>query len=148
MHARRLPALFFGLTLSLLLSGCETADKMLGAAERAVGSNTGRTVLDIVGGKDPADIAKRRVEQYGRDPQALLRDLRAIQRDFQALMAALSGEVGKKWGQKEVKLPEQKKYVKYTQNYRSRAIVDFDAGTIVIETLDDKDPRTSLKMRS
>lgn len=60
-------------------------------------------------------------------------------------MAALSGEVGKKWGQKEVKLPEQKKYVKYTQNYRSRAIVDFDAGTIVIETLDDKDPRTSLK---
>lgn len=84
MHARRLPALFFGLTLSLLLSGCETADKMLGAAERAVGSNTGRTVLDIVGGKDPADIAKRRVEQYGRDPQALLRDLRAIQRDFQA----------------------------------------------------------------
>lgn len=54
-------------------------------------------------------------------------------------MAALSGEVGKKWGQKEVKLPEQKKYVKYTQNYRSRAIVDFDAGTIVIETLDDKD---------
>ncbi|MCK6498306.1 MAG: murein transglycosylase domain-containing protein [Nitrospira sp.] len=137
--------MFFGLTLSLLLSGCETADKMLGAAERAVGSNTGRTVLDIVGGKDPADIAKRRVEQYGRDPQALLRDLRAIQRDFQALMAALSGEVGKKWGQKEVKLPEQKKYVKYTQNYRSRAIVDFDAGTIVIETLDDKDPRTSLK---
>lgn len=145
MHSRRWPSLLLGLTISALLSGCETTDKMLGAAERAVGSGTGRTVLGIVGGKDPAEIARQRVENYGRDPQALLRDLRTIQRDFQVLMAALTGEVGKKWGTKEVKVPEQKKYVKYTQNYRSRAIVDFDAGNILIETLDEKDPRTSLK---
>lgn len=145
MHSRRWPSLLLGLTIPALLSGCETTDKMLGAAERAVGSGTGRTVLGIVGGKDPAEIARQRVENYGRDPQALLRDLRTIQRDFQALMAALTGEVGKKWGTKEVKVPEQKKYVKYTQNYRSRAIVDFDAGNILIETLDEKDPRTSLK---
>ena len=145
MPARRLPSVLLSLAIPLLFVGCETTDKMLGAAERAVGSTTGRTVLDIVHGKDPADIARQRVEQYGRDPQALLRDLRAVQRDFQALMAALTGEVGKKWGTKEVKLPEQKKYVKYTQNYRSRAIVDFDAGTILIETLDERDPRASLK---
>lgn len=145
MLTRRWSLLLLSLAVPPLFSGCETTDKMLGAAERAVGSTTGRTVLDIVHGKDPADIARQRVEQYGRDPQALLRDLRAIQRDFQALMAALTGEVGKKWGTKEVKLPEQKKYVKYTQNYRSRAIVDFDAGNILIETLDEKDPRASLK---
>lgn len=145
MPARRWPSLLLSLAVLILCAGCETTDKMLGAAERAVGSTTGRTVLGIVQGKDPADIARQRVEQYGRDPQALLRDLRAIQRDFQALMAALTGEVGKKWGTKEVKLPEQKKYVKYTQNYRSRAIVDFDAGKILIETLDERDPRTSLK---
>ena len=145
MLTRRMSLLLLSLAAPTLFSGCETTDKMLGAAERAVGSTTGRTVLDIVHGKDPADIARQRVEQYGRDPQALLRDLRAIQRDFQALMAALTGEVGKKWGTKEVKLPEQKKYVKYTQNYRSRAIVDFDAGNILIETLDEKDPRSSLK---
>ena len=145
MLTRRWSLLLLSLAVPSLFSGCETTDKMLGAAERAVGSTTGRTVLDIVHGKDPADIARQRVEQYGRDPQALLRDFRAIQRDFQALMAALTGEVGKKWGTKEVKLPEQKKYVKYTQNYRSRAIVDFDAGNILIETLDEKDPRASLK---
>lgn len=145
MLTRRWSLLLLSLAVPSLFSGCETTDKMLGAAERAVGSTTGRNVLDIVHGKDPADIARQRVEQYGRDPQALLRDLRAIQRDFQALMAALTGEVGKKWGTKEVKLPEQKKYVKYTQNYRSRAIVDFDAGNILIETLDEKDPRASLK---
>jgi membrane-bound lytic murein transglycosylase C len=102
-------------------------------------------VLDIATSKDPAEMARRRVENYGRDPDALLRDLRTIQRDFERLMAALSGEVGKKWGKQEVKLPEQKKYVKYTQNYRSRAIVDFDAGNITVETLDQADPRASLK---
>ena len=35
--------------------------------------------------------------------------------------------------------------MKYTQHYRSRAIVDFDAGNILIETLDEKDPQGSLK---
>ncbi len=145
MRDRQFSWLLLSLTIPALISGCETTDKMLGAAERVVGSNSGRAVRDIVSGRDPADIARRRIENYGRDPQALLRDLRSMQRDFQALMAALTGEVGKKWGSKEVKLPEQKKYVKYTQNYRSRAIVDFDAGSILIETLDEKDPRASLK---
>ena len=78
MPARRLPSFLLSLAIPLLFVGCETTDKMLGAAERAVGSTTGRTVLDIVHGKDPADIARQRVEQYGRDPQALLRDLRAV----------------------------------------------------------------------
>lgn len=63
-------------------------------------------------------------------------------------MTALTGKVRQTWGEKEVKVPEQKKYVKYTQNYMSRTIVDFDNGTIVVETLDDKSPKESLKMRS
>ncbi len=46
------------------------------------------------------------------DPQALLRDLRSIQRDFQTLMAALTGEVGKKWGANEVKLPSLRKNIR------------------------------------
>lgn len=45
---------------------------------------------------------------------------------------------------REVKVPEQKKYVKYTQNYMSRTVVDFDNGTIVVETLDDKILKESL----
>ncbi|HEU5093196.1 MAG TPA: murein transglycosylase domain-containing protein, partial [Nitrospira sp.] len=35
--------------------------------------------------------------------------------------------------------------MKYTQNYMSRTIVDFDNGSIVVETLDDKSPKESLK---
>src|ERR1700752_3208952 len=131
------------LPLALLASGCETTDRVLTSAERVVKSRTGQTVIDLAQGKDPGQIAKRRLDEYARDPELVLRDLRAAQRDFKALYEALGGKVGETWGKKEVKLPEQKKYVKYTQNYKSRAIVDFDKGDILVETIDDQDPRRS-----
>ncbi len=126
-------------------SGCETTERVLGTAERVVSSKTGREVLDLAQSKDVEATLKRRAEGYTRDPEALIRDLRAVKRDFDTLMAALTGNVNKTWGKKEVQLPERTKYVKYTQNYRSRAIVDFDAGEIVVETVDDKDAQGSLK---
>ncbi|MGZ9138733.1 MAG: murein transglycosylase domain-containing protein [Nitrospira sp.] len=129
----------------LILTGCESTDRVLTNAERVLGSRTSRTVLDIATGKDPKLILKERVDAYQRDPEAVIRDLRTIQRDFNTLMTALTGRVRQTWGEKEVKVPEQKKYVKYTQNYMSRTIVDFDDGTIVVETLDDKAPKESLK---
>lgn len=128
-----------------LVNGCETTERILTTAERAVSSKTVKTVVDVVESKDPEEVLKRRAEAYTRDPEALLRDLRTAQRDFEALMAALTGNVKRTWGNKEVKLPERTKYIKYTQNYRSRAIVDFDAGEVTVETLDDKDPAGSLK---
>ena len=139
-----LPSLLI-LTFALITFGCETTNRVLTSAERAVKSRTGQTIIDLAEGKDPAQIAKRRLNEYARDPEALVRDLRAAQRDFKALYEALDGKVGETWGKKEVKLPEQKKYVKYTQNYKSRAIVDFDKGDILVETVDDQDPRRSLR---
>ena len=133
------------LLVCLALSSCETADHVLTSAERVLGSQTGRTVVDIASGKDPKQILKEHTDAYQRDPEAVLRDLRTIQRDFQTIMDALTGRVRQTWGEKEVKVPEQKKYVKYTQNYMSRAVVDFDSGTILIETLDEKSPKDSLK---
>ncbi len=141
MHYLRLVAS----TTLLLLSGCETTDKTLSTAERMLRSTTGRTVIDLAQGKDPKQILKERAEVYQRNPEAAIRDLRAIQRDFETLMAALTGKVRNTWGEKEIKIPERKRYVKYTQNYMSRAIVDFDRGTVHVETLDDKQPKDSLK---
>jgi len=135
----------FLLASLLLLGGCESADRVLTNTERVLSSRSGRTVLDIATGKDPKQILKERVDAYQRDPEAVIRDLRTIQRDFNTIMTALTGKVRQTWGEKEVKVPEQKKYVKYTQNYMSRTIVDFDNGTIVVETLDDKSPKESLK---
>lgn len=131
-------------SLSLMLLSCQSTDRMLKATEQAVAGRTGRDVLAVIGGKDPSKIAKERMDDYARDPERLLKDLRTAQRDFQALYDALTGNVKDKWGPKEVKLPEKKKYVKYTDNYRSRAIVDFDRGEITVESLEDKNPRESL----
>lgn len=132
------------ITCALLMS-CESTDRMLTATERALAGRTGQTVIEVIEGKDPSKIAKRRLDEYAQDPERLLKDLRTAQRDFQALYDALSGNVREKWGKKEVKLPERKKYVKYTQSYRSRAIVDFDRGEIIVETVDDKNPHRSLR---
>jgi peptidoglycan lytic transglycosylase C len=140
LHNRILAILF-----TMLCLGCESTDRMLTATERAVGSRTGQTVIDIIEGKDPSQIAKRRLDEYAKDPERLLQDLRTAQRDFKTLYEALSGKVSEQWGKKEVKLPQQKKYVKYTQSYKSRAIVDFDSGNILVETLDDQNPKRSLR---
>ncbi|HEY6084671.1 MAG TPA: murein transglycosylase domain-containing protein [Nitrospira sp.] len=136
--------LWTAVVTGILLMSCESTDKMVTATERALASRTGQAVIDVVHGKDPSKIAKRRLDEYAQNPEQLLNDLRTAQRDFQALYSALNGKVGEKWGPKEVKLPERKKYVKYTQNYASRAIVDFDRGEITVETLDDQNPRNSL----
>ncbi len=57
----------------------------------------------------------------------------------------LRQEVGKVWGRDEVRLPERKEYVKYTQDYRTRADVDFENGVLVVETVDTVNPARSLK---
>ena len=132
-------------TFGLTLSGCETTDKALTAARRVAKGQTEQAIIDLASGKDPAQIAKKRLDQYARDPDALFRDLREAKKDFETILAALGVNIGKTWGKDEVKLPERKKFVKYTQNYKSRAIVDFDAGEILVETLDDQDPQRSLK---
>ena len=143
--------LFTGIAC-LLLPGCQSFDKTLDSADRAIAvtkTPTAKTVTDIAK-SDHREAAireglKRRAELYERDPQVVISDLRALKRDYDSLVGVLTGNVNRNWGKKETKLPTRTSYIKYTQNYKSRAIVDFDAGTITVETLDDKDPRASLK---
>jgi len=82
---------------------------------------------------------------YAANPAALNRDIKKFDRYFSALVAALTKAVSGRWGEEDVKVPTRKKYVKYTQNYKSRALVDFDAGTVVVETVDDEKPLASLE---
>jgi membrane-bound lytic murein transglycosylase C len=116
-----------------VLSGCETA----------------RMATDIALSKNPQaalkETARQKGETYARNPQAVVRDLGTLKRDYDRVVELLSGNVKQEWGKKEVKLPTRTHYVKYTQNYRSRAQVDFDTGEILVETVDESDPRASLR---
>jgi len=134
------------------LSGCADVNKSLGSAERAiavVNSPTAKSVTSIAKADNQGAAArgalKHRGDVYAANPQALVNDIRQAERDYQRLVGLLTGNVNRAWGKKETKLPTRTRYVKYTQNYMSRAAVDFDASRITVETLDDKNPASSLK---
>jgi len=63
---------------------------------------------------------------------------------FRAFMHRFHSSLEREWGD-NVRLPTEHSFVKYTQNYLSRAIVDFDTGVITIETLDQHNPLVSLR---
>jgi len=70
-----------------------------------------------------------------------------LQRDvnsIKALLDELSKHIGDVWGEKKPQIPTNKKLVKYTNNYKARAIVDFEKGTIFIETLVDSSKAKTL----
>ena len=134
------------------VTGCADMDKGLSSAERAISvatSPTAKSVTSIAKADDRSaaarEVLKHRGDIYASNPQAAINDIRQIQRDYQRLVDFLAGNVSRTWGKKETKLPARTQYVKYTQNYMSRAVVDFDASRITVETLDEKNPAASLK---
>ncbi len=127
--------LILALTALLLLASCRSV-------------STGNVITVATSGSPQAAaraLLKRKQIAYMRNPVQLANDLKNAQRDFGQLMDILQGNAGRKWGKKEARLPDRTHYVKYTQGYLSRAIVDFDRGEITVETLDEKNPGTSLK---
>ena len=68
-----------------------------------------------------------------------------LRRKFEAAYAQLKTNVQKRWGQHDTKVASRTVFVKYTQGYKSRVITDFDHGTLTIETVDETDPKASLK---
>ncbi len=109
-----------------------------------------RQVLDIATAKDPKqalrNMAEKRVEAYKYNPQLLVADLRRVQAEYNRLIGSLQKESGAKWGAKESRtLPSRTRYVKYTENYRNRVVVDYDAGSILIEHLDEDGVQDKLR---
>ncbi|MFA0414387.1 membrane-bound lytic murein transglycosylase MltC [Vibrio renipiscarius] len=72
--------------------------------------------------------------QYQKDTAAL-----------DALINSFSGNIEKRWGSREIKVAGKNNYVKYIDNYLSRSEVDFQKGTIIIETVSPTDPKLHLK---
>tara|TARA_B100002003_G_scaffold250499_1_gene290105 strand:- start:2301 stop:3467 length:1167 start_codon:yes stop_codon:yes gene_type:complete len=116
----------------LLLAGCTSSD-----------------FVAIATGKNPSAtlerIANQKLKSYQVNPAALRRDIELARANYKKLLTLLRGDVATQWGTKEVVTPGNHRYVKYTDNYKSRAIVQFDEGLIVVETLDQLNPSESLR---
>ena len=63
---------------------------------------------------------------------------------FKKGIYTFENQVRTKWGG-ETRTPSRTEYVKYSKNYTSRAVVNFDQGRVTVETVDDKAPEASLK---
>lgn len=86
-------------------------------------------------------MARSKAIRYATHPSAIEADFKR----FKGLVASFRRAVGGTWGAGDVREPEPKQYVKYTQNYLSRASVDFERGVILVETLDQDTPQASLR---
>lgn len=64
---------------------------------------------------------------------------------FERLVASFTGNIESHWGKNDVRVAGKRDYVKYTDNYLSRASVDFERGRITIETVATTDPKSHLK---
>jgi len=104
-------------------------------------SASAKNITKIASSADPKATSKALLDykrkQWERNPMQLAQDLKVAKHDFDRLMNTLSGNVNKNWGKKETQLPGRKTYVKYSKQYKSRAIVDFERGEISVETLDE-----------
>ena len=135
--------------LLVLLSSCKTLDESLKQVDNVINDSTVKSITGIISSDNPGEALKRsaeeRAEYYKKHPDAISKDIQAVQRQYSRLLALLQGKAEAKWGKEEVKVPTQKEYVKYTQNYLSRAVVDFDKGELMIETLDQQNTAESLR---
>ena len=135
-HRRLLLGAASSAGVTLALSGCST-----------------QQALNIAMAKDPKaalqTLAENRVEAYKTNPELLVADIKRAQAEYNKLMEALRKNSGKQWGERESNtLPSRTRYVKYTDDYKSRVVVDYDAGTLLIEHLDDPQVRDKLRRAS
>ncbi|SHG42203.1 membrane-bound lytic murein transglycosylase C [Marinomonas polaris DSM 16579] len=123
-----------GLVL-LTLSGCESMSLSFDSVDSV------KQLSKQIKEADDLDDVKTIAKQAKVTRDLVRADIKAIQ----ALYAELDQKVNKKWGKGNSELPEKKKYVKYTNDYQARTIVDFEKGTVRVETLTTNSPLDTLK---
>ena len=123
---------------------------LLAVGALSLSACTTKQMLQVGLSRDPAralqSMAERRVISYTYNPELIIADLKKAQAEYDYLIGKVQKESGAKWGKRESDtLPSRTRYVKYTENYKSRAVVDYDAGTILIEHLDEEAARVKLR---
>lgn len=113
------------LVFILLLTGCES-------------------ISHLAPVRDLNKLAKQ-VKNNPTDVKAIEKQVKKTQRSIKQqvgsvsqLLATLESVVSRKWGKKNTQQPTRKKYVKYSNDYQARAIIDFDNSTVQVETIATK----------
>lgn len=114
---------------------------LLGAAVMSCTSTDRKMLAEAAATGDLREFARKKTKQYSNDPGALVRDLKNIKQ----LLDELRGKARDKWGDKDADMPGNDKYVKYTDDYEAKAIIDFSAGRVTVQTISHTDQNTKLR---
>lgn len=111
---------------------------------------TTQQAIQVASAKTPQqalkNIARSRVNAYKYNPELIFADLKKAKTEYNRLIGNVQKESGAKWGKRESNtLPSRTRYVKYTGNYKNRVVVDYDAGTILIEQLNEDRAKEKLR---
>ena len=85
--------------------------------------------------------AQKKLTDYKKIHKQIKKEIKSIR----TLYANLEENIDKIWGKNNRQVPQRKKYVKYTENYRDRAYIDFEKGIVNVETLATDAPLAHLK---
>ena len=119
-----------GITLA---TGCSTQDMLRIAQQKDLGK-----AVQLMG--------QSRINAYKYDPELVIKDIKRARTEYNRMLGELQKESGAKWGKKEsAEVPTKTRYVKYTEDYKNRVIVDFDAGTMLIEHLEEEGVKDKLR---
>lgn len=110
---------FLSACVPLTLAGCTTHDAFRIAESVARGNSLEGALTSRV---------KSHATGWVTNPAGLARDLQQLQ--------SLVEKITSVWGDEEGLKPGPKQYVKYTDSYRSRGVIDFQAGVVRVETLE------------
>ncbi|WP_177247091.1 membrane-bound lytic murein transglycosylase MltC [Marinospirillum alkaliphilum] len=66
-------------------------------------------------------------------------------KEYREQVGQLQQQVRQRWGSTAVTAASAHQFVKYTDSYQSRGEMDFDQGVIIVETVDQENPRQRLK---
>jgi membrane-bound lytic murein transglycosylase C len=114
--------------LALLLTGCSSINV--------------RDIATIANNpSSAADIIKSTGRQYASNPIKLAADLKSLK----AKLEKFKKEIDALWGKDDSKESGPKDYVKYTDKYYNRAHINFETGTVTIETLAPDSQKSYLK---
>ena len=117
--------------LIITLSSCKSLSDVRSIQEaKRLSKKIENTPQDVVG----------IVEQAKRTESVIRHDVKSLK----ALLAALDDIVNRKWGKSNTELPSNKKYVKYSNDYQARAIVNFEQGWVRVETINKTQPNAML----
>lgn len=109
-----------------------------------------RQMIDVALSKDPRQavrvLLEGRINSYKYNPELAFSDIRKAQDEYNRLLGKLKKRSGEQWGKKEAEeVPTRTRYVKYTENFKNRTIVDFDQGSVVIEHLEEDKAKARLR---